>query len=273
MVEHRTIDAKTFLRTINNGAQSKIHFFENRVRQMGEKVGKNYRLTSLDVDHLVFEDRNSGTFYWADIKRTNGSVSKVEILNVKPIKIVEEKKSVDFDKNVLALVESLARGNVNEADKAFNLIERQRFRSTVIPESGVVVTRDGVVRKVSVEHDALPVDVVNGIAEAFTRAVSDNVEVTEGRVVRGTFVENDTQFVIPINEMTRRRMVARDLKEHAVNAWQSPTFCKMIGKIGGLVSEGRLADAVTIIRTFFGKEQEFTTLTESEMRMLVENAL
>lgn len=267
------MDAKTLLRTINNGAQAKIHFFENLVRKLGERSGRPFRLTALNQSSLVFEDKSDNTHYLADITKVGGSVSRVEIENIRPIVVKEEKKSADFDKNVASLVDAISEDNNNEAEKYFKLIERQRFRSTVIPESGVVTTRDGVTHKIKLQPEVLDEGTFDRIRRVFVEAVSDKVEISEGRVVRGVFVESDQEFIIPITDMTRRRMVARMMKEAAEDAYKSPTFCKFVGEVAGLVSEARLEDAVAIAKAFLEEQQEFCLLTLNETRQLVENAL
>jgi hypothetical protein len=270
----KTMDAKSFLRAINNSAQAKIAFFESRIKKMGEEVGKAYALVRLDNNELWFEDKTDNTYYSADIVKAGGGVAKkIELTNITPIRVVEEKKIEDFDSNVNNLIEAIASENNKDADKAFKLIERQRFRPTVLPESGVVTTRDGVTRKVSLFEASVTENTIESIAEAFARATSDKVQISEGRVVRGTFVEDDQEFVIPINEMTRRRMAARFIKEHAESAYKSETFCDFVKELAGLVSEGRLSDAVPTAAEFLNEQQEFCVLTYDETNELVENAL
>lgn len=264
------IDAGDFLRTINRSAQAKIVYVENLIKKLGQQAGKNYELTALDNNAIVFEDKSNHSYYSAEIQK-NGN--RVRIDNIRQIIVNDDRKSDDFDGNVKDLVESLSKDDTKGAERAFRLIELQRFRPTVIPESGIVTTRDGKTRHVPITRALIPEDKVKQISEAFIRATKDRVEITEGRVVRGDFLEDNTKVAIPVTELTRRRVVARTMKEAARNAYLSESFCSLIENIAELVKLEKLEEAVETATKFFSEEQEFCLLKEGEMLELIENSL
>ena len=266
------MDARNFLRAINNSAQSKVVFFENIVKRLGQETKRSLKLVALHPTSLMFEDVNTHDYYAGDIKK-DGVRYIVE--NIKYIKVVEEKKADLFDKNCSELVESISESDFKTAEKTFAKIESQRFRSKVIPESGWVTTRDGEARFVNVSDNLPQVDsdLMQRIAKAFADAVSDSVELSEGRIVRGTFLETGDKFVIPIDELARRRIVARHMRNVAVEAYNSPSFQKLVVNIAGLVSQQKVAEAVEMAAKFLKEEQEFCLLNREAMNKLVEATL
>ncbi|HUS89291.1 MAG TPA: hypothetical protein VMW91_08005, partial [Desulfosporosinus sp.] len=176
------MDARKFLRAINTSAQAKVIFFEESVSKMGKQVGKNYRLTALDANSLIFEDVDANQYYVADIaKKLRG---KIEIGNIMPVKIVDEQKSESFEKHCTDLVESVATDNFRDAEKAFRVIEVQRFRPSVIPESGWVTTRDGNAHRIVIESEENLSCNIPAITEAFCEAVSEFVELDDtGKII------------------------------------------------------------------------------------------
>jgi hypothetical protein len=265
-----TMDARNFLRAINNSAQSKVLFFESVVTRLGQEAKKNFRLTALHPASLIFEDVDSKAYYSGDIKKDG---ARYTVDNIKRIKVVEEKKADLFDKNCKDLVDAISENNYRGAEKAFDKISAQRFRSRVIPESGWVTTRDGEARQVNVEKDIIEEDRIPQIIEAFVNAVSDSVEVSEGQVVSGTFTETGEDFTIPVDEFTRRRIVARRMRGVAESAYSSPSFQGLVKGIAGLVCEQKVAEAVEMAAKFLRTEQEFCLLDKKGMAGLVESAL
>ena len=266
-----TMDARKFLRAINTSAQSKVVFFEESIRKMGQKSGKNYRLTALDVNSLIFEDVGEETYYHADLSKKGRG--KIEISNIRPIKIVDEQKSESFDKNCLDMVESLSRDDFKGADKAFKMVEVQRFRPVVIPQNGWVTTKDRSAHHIVVEDQSQRFDIA-AITQAFCEAVSEFVELDEdGKVIRGEFPESGETFSLPVNEMTRRRLVAKHMKSVAEGAWHSDSFKKLVNNIAGNVTKGQIDEAVKLAASFLKENQEFSLLKSDETRALVENAL
>lgn len=265
------MDARKFVRQINNSAAARVKFFEESISRMGKSVGKNLRLTSLDANSIIYEDADKNLFYVADIKK--GARGKVELENVRLLQIVEEDKATQFDKNVGDLVNHICEGNLTQADKVFNKIESQRFRSRVIPESGWITLKDGVARHIPVATRIVQEDHVQNIVKLFSESVRDSVEVDKGRIIRGTLSDGQQKFVIPINEYTRRRLVAFKMRDAAMEAYKSPAFQNIVMECASLVCEGKVKDAVKVAVSFLKEEQEFSLLNADEMKSLVEHAL
>lgn len=265
------MDARKFVRLVNSSAAAKLKFFEESVAKMGKSVNKNLRLTSLDSSNVIYEDVDKNTFYIADIKK--GGRGKVHLENVRPIQIVEEDKASQYQKNVRDLVDNICEGKLTQADKIFNKIESQRFRSKVIPESGWITLKDGVARHVPVSTRIVKEDHASNIIRLFTEAVRDTVEVDQGRIIRGTLSEKDQKFIIPINEYTRRRLVAHKMKEAANTAYKSAAFQNLAMECAALVCEGKIDNAVKLAAKFLKEEQEFCLLSSKEVKALIENTL
>ena len=239
-----TMDARKFLRAINTSAQSKVVFFEGIVSKLGKEAGKNFRLIALEANSMIFEDVETNSYHHASIARK--SHGKVQVSNIQPIKIVDEQKPESFDKHCNGLVESLAADDFKEAEKVYKAIENGRFRPSVIPESGWVTTKERLAHHVPIDREGEKYD-IPAITEAFCSAISEFVEVDDkGRVIRGEFPETGEKFNIPVNEMTRRRLVAGHMKSLAENAWKSDKFNDMVRNIAGMVSSGEIKEAVKV---------------------------
>jgi hypothetical protein len=264
------MDARNFLRAINNSAQSKVVFFESVVRRLGQEAKKNFKLVALHPTSLYFEDVSTHQYYVGDIKKDG---VRFLVDNIKRINVIEEKKADLFDKNCVDLINAIAEQDYKSAEKVFNKIELQRFRSRVIPESGFVMTRDNEVRKINLNNGTVKEDCIPQIVKAFADAVTDNVELSEGQVVRGTFMETGEQFIIPIDEYTRRRVVARKMRQVAENAHHFPSFQKLVSTVASKVIDQKVAEAVELAAKFLKEEQEFCLLGAAGMRQLVESAL
>jgi hypothetical protein len=262
------MDARNFLRAINNSAQSKVVFFENVVKRLGQEAKRAFKLTALHPASLIFEDTKTNEYYVGDIKKDG---PRYIVDNIKRVNVVEEKKADLFDKNCTDLVEAISESDFKSAEKVFNKIELQRFRSRVIPESGLVTTRDGDVHRIKTTVDVIEEDKIPKIIKAFSDAVADQVELLEGQVVRGVFTETGDAFTLPVDEITRRRIVARRMREIAESAYESPTFQKFVVNIAGLVCEHKVSEAVEVAAKFLREEQEFCLLNKAGMTKLVES--
>jgi len=264
-----TMDAGRFLHVINESAQSRSAFFARVVSEMGKKEKDEWTLTALGPKGLIFED-SEHDYFTADI--TPKPHNKFEINNIRQIQVTESRKSEILAKACKDLVDSLCEDDAKNADVAFSKLEALRFRSRVIPESGTVVTRDGEVRHVKVTEGLFPQGIREAIVEAFVAAVKDDVTVDNGRVVRG-FFGNAQKFELPIDEMTRRRVVARYVKEAAQEAYKSEAFQTYTKKWAGLVCENKLTEAVQDAAKFLREYQEFCLLSLDETRDLVGKTL
>ena len=99
------MDARKFLRAINTSAQSKVVFFESVVKRLGREASRDYRLVALDANALIFEDINDNIYFHADVSKKQRG--RVEVNNIRPIKVVDEQKSESFEKHCQMLVENL----------------------------------------------------------------------------------------------------------------------------------------------------------------------
>jgi hypothetical protein len=266
-----TMDARKFLHTINESAQSRVNFFSRLISELGKKEQGSWALTALGPKSLVFEDKGTGDFFTADI--TPKMHNRFEVSGIKKVQIVEAKKGEAFRKACSELIDALCEDDTKSADGAFSKIEAFRFRSRAIPESGVVATRDGEVRRVKVTDGIFTEGIRKSIVESFVGAVKDDVVLEKGRVVRAILGDGTEKFDIPINEMTRRRVVARHMKVFAEDAYKSDAFQSKVISWAGLVCEDKIVDAVQDAAKFLREYQEFCLLTLPETRELVSNSL
>lgn len=265
------MDARKFVRQVNGGAAATLQFFSESIVRMGREADRNLKLVSLNTKNLIYEDVDTNTYYTADIEK-NGR-GRIDLRNVKPVQIVEDEKPAQFKKNLRDLVEAVCDGDYKSADKSFNKIEGQRYRKSVIPNSGWLTLKDGIARKITVSSRLIEEDVIGDIARLFCEAVSENVVVENGHVVSGTLIDNDPDFNLPVNEYTKRMLVARKMRDVASKAYVSESFQGLVMEVASLVCEGRVADACKLTSKFLSEEQEFTMLGKKGMRRLVENAL
>src|ERR1700675_4799708 len=84
------MDARNFLRAINTSAQSKVVFFENIVRRLGQEAKRDFKLAALHPTSLIFEDVQTHVYYSGDIKKEG---PRVIVNNIKKINVVEERKA------------------------------------------------------------------------------------------------------------------------------------------------------------------------------------
>jgi hypothetical protein len=263
------MDAGKFLHLINVGAQAQIALFAERIQRIGEEAGANWRLVSLHGGSLLFEDVDQKKYYQADIQRLNKG--RIKIGNISELRITENKKENTFRKNLGELVDAISEDNISQADSIFNRLMGQRFRSSVVPQDGVVVARDGIARYVNVAKSIVDDKVKPNIIKAISEALQDSVRVSRGRIVEAVF--NNSPIKFPVSELTRRRVVARAMKSVAEGAYQSDGFQNRIKHLAGLVSENKVEDAVKIAAEFLVEDQEFSLLNLTEMQSLVGNAL
>ena len=264
------MDARTLLRTINSGALSQFKIFEDKIRQLGENQELNLSLVSLNSDSLIYEDVDSGNFYQADIRK-NGR--RIRIENARRIKVVESVKKGMLSKVCNELVDAISEDDQKNTEIAFSKIAKHGFRSKVIPSSGWITARDGVARYIPVSGEVVSDDLKPKIIATITEALSDTVKITRGRIIESSFSDGEDRLVIPITEMTRRKVVARHMQEAAKDAYKSEGFQKRINKIAGYVSKNKLVEGVKVAMKFLAEEQEFCLLSLSEMRNLVSDTL
>jgi len=263
------VDAGKFLHSINVGAHAQISLFEERVKQMGKELDANWQLASLDQKNVFIEDIDTHTYYQGKIE--NIGKGRVKITDLKELRIVESKKENTFKKNVSELITALSEDKVADADGIFNKIAKQRFRSSVIPESGMVTTRDGRARTVKVQREIIEEKDRVGLIKRIAEALKDGVKIERGRIVEAVF--GDQTIKIPINEMTRRKVVAGTIKEAAKKAYLSEGFQMRVKHVATMVVEEKVKEAVQNFSEFFTENQEFSLLNITEMRELAGNSL
>jgi hypothetical protein len=244
------IDAGKFLRIINTGARSQLALFEDRIRKMGQEIGSNWRLISLDSTALMFEDVDNECYYRADVERLKHG--NVKISGIRQVRLVEAKKGEQFSKNVYELVNCLAEDDNKGADAVFNRITAQRFRGTVIPENRLVTTRDGITRKIYLNR-GISEQSLRNIVESVCKSLKNNVKILRGRVVEATF--GGSTFKLPINEYQQRQTVAKSMKQVAQNAYLSEGFQKRVKDIAAFVSQDKLEEAVRNAADFLIEQQ------------------
>ncbi len=267
------MDARKFLRSINDGVKARHNLHERLIGRMGKKAGKNWSLTALSPNYskLIFEDLDEGRYYGASVKKTG---SRVEISNIKPIIIKEEQKPQIFAEMVYGLVDAIAEGERKGAEVAFSKIAQSRFSPRLIPDSGRVLAKDGEVHNVTLGEGLIPQNTRQNMIKVIVESLTDKVVLEKGRVVKAVLNEDEgTKFVLPINETIRRREIANFMKQHATKAYLSESFQKKVRSWASLIGEEKIAEAVKASAQFFKEYQEFCMLTKAEMRILTENTL
>ena len=266
------IDSRKFLGLINGSAQSKIAVFESLIKRLGSKAGANWHLAALNDSNLFIEDTTNHAYYVAAHRRLRGG--RVNISNIKPVRLVEEQKQAIFETNCRGLIEAIEANDQRAMRTSYNNLAAQRFSPNTIPKSGVVRTRDGVTRRLHVEsaNSGFDSNVKKRLVSALVESVSDNVVLENGRVIGATFGA-DRRKRVPITEWTCRKVVGRFLRETAEKAYLSPGFQKRMVFVAKLIDEDRIAEAVAGVKDFLNEQQEFCLLSRSETQTLIENTL
>jgi len=264
------MDSRKFLNTINNSAQSRVSLYESLIGRLGQKAGAPWKLAALLPDTLFIEEAN-GHYYVANHQRMKGG--KVQITDIRPVKIVEEQKQSLFAQNCTALVEAIEANDQRAMRTVFNNLAAQRFSPRTIPESGLVKTRDGIVRKLRVDNgNEITAEDRDKLVAALVESVSDTIVLESGRVVSASFGE-DTRKRLPISEWACRRVVGNHMRTTAENAYRSPGFQNRVYKVAKLINNDSVKEAVESIKDFLAEQQEFCLLTRQEVQTLIENTL
>ena len=266
------IDSRKFLSAINDSAQSKVALFEDRVKQLGQKVGQNWKLAALNARNLYIEDADTHKYYIADHTKENHG--KVTISNVRELQIVEGEKGELFTESCLKLVNALEENNQRGMQVAFDRMKAQRFTSKVIPSTGSVKCRDGVLRQVNIANESktFSEDDRSRLISILVEGLQNNVIVENGSIVAASF--NDGEPVkLPVTRWASRKLVAKRMLESAQNAYWSKGFQDRIYAVAKLVSESKIDEAVKSIVPFLDEMEEFTLLNRKQMQNLVENTL
>ncbi len=268
-VEVVKMDSRKFLSQLNDSAQAKVAFFEDRVREIGVQADKDWRLAALHAKELFIEDQNTHIYYVAEHSRDHG---KVTITNIRPVVVVEGEKQELFSESALRLINALEANDQKEMATAFNRLKSQRFSSRVVPESGMVKCKDGVLRRVTINRgDEIGEDVKDRLVTAIVESLRDRVIVENGHVTSASFGEE--QIKLPVTKWAARKLVARRMLESAKNAYWSQGFQSRMYTAAKLVAENKIEEAVKGLAGFLDEMEEFTLLTRAQTQTLVENAL
>jgi len=262
-----SMDARKFLRAINEGAESRLNLYKTLVARMGREQDSDWRLVSLRKDYLIFEDVDHNTYHLASVK-TQGR--KIKIDGIKDINIVDSTKPELFKQHCNELVNTLSEDDLSGAENSFKKIEFSRFRPQVIPSNGYIRTRDDNVHRVQVFKESNEKD-YSGLTTAVAQAFVGGIQISEGKVVGGEF--GGGIISSPITEFTKRMAVAKNMKAIAEDAYQKTPFQDSVYAIAGLICERKIAEAVNFASKLLEEYQEFCVLTREEISTLVENAL
>lgn len=272
--ESVAMDTRKFLSAINNSAQARVVTFENMIRDLGEAQNADWKLTALQSTTVIFEDADTNQYYVADHKREKGGHIKID--NIRRVQLEESKKSELFEQSCSELIDAIETEDIKAIDSAFGKIVASRFRSTAIPESGMVKTKDGVTRFVQVENTETPVNYYE-LGRKIAEAISDRIVVNEDGNVEGGRFSDGADFItrsdLGVSELTTRRLVARNMRETAQNAYWNENFQKLVESVAGLICQDNLEQAIKNTAEFVVEYQEFSTLNRGQWRQLIENAL
>jgi hypothetical protein len=266
------MDSRKFLGTINNSAQSRVATYESLIQRLGQRVGAKWRLAALNDGNLFIEDTSNNSYYVADHQHLRGG--KINITNVRPVKIAEGQKQSLFEQNCHGLINAIEANDQRAMRTTFNNLAAQKFSPRTIPTSGIVKTRDGIVRKLHVESvsNGLNESQKQKIVKALVESLSDSVVLESGRLVSATF-NGDRRKKLPVSEWTCRKVVGTHMRESAKEAFKSDGFQKRIYQVAKLINSDKIAEAVAGIKDFLAEQQEFCLLTRKECQTLVENTL
>lgn len=271
-IEPVRIDSRKFLSALNDSAQSKVAVFEERVQQMGNSAGKQWRLAALHAKNLYIEDVKTHQFYIAEhVREPHG---KVTITNIKPLEIVEEEKQSLFSETCTKLVSAIEENDQKGMQVAFDRMKAQRFSGRAVPYSGAVRCRDGVLRHINIRPNnvSLEDNVRSQLVSVIVESLRDRVIVENGSVVSGSFSDG-APVNLPVTKWASRKLVARRMMEAAKNAYWSEGFQNRVYHTAKLVSESKIDAAVQSVTPFLEEMEEFTLLNRAQIQTLVENAL
>ena len=264
------MDSRKFLGALNDSAQAKIAFFESKVSEMGKAANKNWRLAALYSKDLYIEDLDSNSFYMAKHQKNQGAVT---ITDIRPINIVENEKAGLFEESCLKLVEAIEKNDQKGMQHAFGRMKAQRFTGRIIPESGMVKGKDGILRKVEVKTPKqIDEEIKTRLVKAVVESISNRVIVEDSQIVGGNFIDGD-RVNLPVSKWGVKKLNAKTMLNMASSAYLSEGFQNRIYDLAGMISEGKIEEAVKTVAPFLDEFEEFTLLNRDQVRDLVANSL
>jgi hypothetical protein len=263
------MDSRKFLGALNESAQARVAFFTEKVEEMGRSAGRQWRLAALRTNDLFIEDVRNQSYFLAEHSKTQG---KISISNIRAIEIVEGEKAGLFEESCKRLVNAIEENDQREMATAFNRMKAQRFTGRTVPTSGIVRTRDGVVRHVNVNGKAIPEEVKNRLVSTIVESLQDKVIVENGHV-EAAYFNDGARFKLPVTKWASKKLVARNMRDAAINAYYSEGFQKRITATANFIAENKIEKAVSELIPFLEEMEEFTLLNRKQSQTLVENTL
>lgn len=262
------MDSRKFLSAINDSAQARVSFFSEKVEEMGKLAGRQWQLAALRSRDLFIEDVSNGSYFVANHTKDQGRIS---INNIRQVEITEGEKAGLFEESCLRLVNAIEENDQSKMAAAFGRMRAQRFSGKTVPTSGMVKTRDGVVRSISVTN-GFNESAKDQIVAAIVESLQDKVIVENGVVTAGYF-NNGERFKLPVTKWATRKLVARKMRDAAENAYYSNGFQERIMTVANMISENKIEEAVNAIAPFLLEMEEFTLLNRRQVSTLIENSL
>lgn len=264
------MDSRKFLGALNDSAQAKVAFFESKVKELGKATNKNWRLAALYSKDLYIEDVGSNNFYIAKHHRSHGAIN---ITDIRPISIVESQKAGLFEESCLRLVNAIERNDQKGMQSTFGRMKAQRFTGRVIPESGMVCSKDGIVRRIKVRTpEQINEDIKKKIVACVVESISNRVIIEDNHAIGGHFFDGE-QFNLPVSKWATKKLTAKTMRKVAMEAYLSKGFQGRIYDLASFISEGNVDKAVNLVAPFLEEYEEFTLLNRSQTKELVSNAL
>jgi hypothetical protein len=281
VVNPTRMDSRKFLASINESVDAKKALFESKISEMGSSIGKNWKLASFRLKQinrdqqyggdLFIEDVDTNDYYKADFRREKGG--RVVIENIVKIEIIEEEKQSLFESSCLQLIDAIESNNQNGMSSAFDKIASQRFSGKIIPEHGIVRTRDGVARKIKVSGgQAVSAEAKEKIVQYIVESLNNKVIVEHGGTLSCSF--NDGKPIkLPVTKWASKKLIGKHMKEAAKEAYKSTGFQNRIYETAQLIYDNKIEEAIKLVGPFLKENEEFTLLKRSEIDTLVGNAL
>jgi len=260
------MDARKLLSTINQGFSGQVSMMESKLNKLGTEFDRKFRLVSVNAGSLMFEDIKSNNYYRADYKMADHQIS---LSDIKQIIVVDEKKPEIFNKACSEIIEAIEDEDLSKADKIFNQIEKGYCTPKVIPESGIVKTRDGLIHKICVSSSIIS----ESIFPVVVKVIKESIISSKITIKEGVVSYSDKNVKMPITKLTLRQVNARHMKNVAENAYKSENFGRLIKACAAHISNSNVRESVKLSKDFFAEEQEFTLLSKGEFKQLIENTL
>lgn len=267
------ISAKKFLRIINSGMHSTINYYKDKVKYIGDEIDKNYQLTSISGNNIIFEDIDENIYYQGKIyKSNNGSIT--EIKDITELEIYDENRDKLIKESYSEIIEGIVENDYKKSNKAFDKLKMFKFRSTTIPPMGRVLCRDGEIHKIIITEQFNINTTL--LKECFENLINDKIVKNEdGNISKIILTENKEIIDILKNIPTKEIMEAKIAveRERVKRSYKNKKFVNTVFEIARLINEDKLEDAVFKSSEYLSDEQTILLLTESELTDTVEYAL